>query len=359
MSQPSSLNILAINPGSTTTKVALYEGDGLLAEKKIRHEPGELASFGGIMEQKEYRVGLILGFLEERRFDPYMLDAVVGRGGLLRPMESGTYQINEKMLQDLRTGFAASHASSLGAIVAVEIAEQYGKPAFIVDPVAVDELEPRARFSGLPGISRRSLFHALNTKAVARNCAEALGIRYEDARFIVAHMGGGISVGAHRYGRVIDVNDALFGEGPFSVERSGGVPLSSFAEMCFSGRYKKEEILTMVQKRGGMMAYLGTNDMIAAEKMARDGDPLAIQVLDAMAYQIGKEIGGMAAALEGRVDAVLLTGGLANSSRFVAEIKRYSAAFGPVLCFPGEMEMQALARGAIRVLTGQEKAKAY
>ncbi len=352
-------HILVINPGSTSTKVALFDGDQPVAEENIRHAPETLRAWGGILDQQALRTRYVLDFIAARQVPVESLRAVVGRGGVIQPLESGTYPVNDKMLADLHTGFAATHASSLGALIAADIAGPLHIPAFVVDPVAVDEMEPAAKYSGLPDINRRSLFHALNTKAAARDCAMSLGIRYEDARFVVAHMGGGVSVGAHRCGRVIDVNDALNGEGPFSPERSGGVPLTPLIELCFSGRYTRDELLARVRKRGGMLAYLGTNDMIEVERRMDAGDARAAGVVDAMAYQIAKEIGAMAAVLEGRVDAILLTGGLARSARFVERIARRVSAFGQVLCRPGEMEMRALALGALRVLDGQEEPKAY
>lgn len=351
--------ILAVNPGSTSTKVALFENDQPVAKKTIRHVPGDFEGCEGIVEQKSIRNQFIFDFMAEESISPGDLDAVVGRGGLVKPIDSGTYEINDKMLHDLSKGSASTHASSLGGIMAAEIGRQFGIPAYTVDPVVVDEMEPCAKISGIPGIERRSVFHALNTKAVARLCAAQLGMRYEDGRFVVAHMGGGISVGAHHYGRVIDVNDGLNGEGPFSPERSGSVPLTPLIEICFSGRYTKEEMITMVTSRSGMKAYLGTNDLIKVEKMVRNGDEFAALIMDAMAYQVAKEIGAMVTVLEGRVNAILLTGGLAYSMRFTGAIKQRVDQIAPVLTHPGEDEMSALAKGALRVLTGKEKVAAY
>jgi butyrate kinase len=351
--------ILAINPGSTSTKVALYEGDRCRAEKTVRHKAGELDRFSIVIEQKELRMKYVEEFLAEAGIDPAGLDAVVGRGGIIRPIDSGTYLINEKMLQDLSGKEANRHPSALGGIIAAEIGKKYGIPAYTVDPVVVDEMETVAKLSGIPGIERRSVFHALNAKAVARSCAESLGIKYEDGRFIVAHMGGGISVGAHRYGRVIDVNDALSGEGPFSPERSGGVPLAQLVEMCYSGHYTKEEILALIMRRGGMFAYLGTNNLKEVEDMIRKGDEFAALVMDTMAYQVAKDIGAMSAVLEGRVNAIILTGGLAYSTRFTGAIRQRVDQIAPVLTRPGEDEMLALAEGVVRVLSGVEKAKEY
>lgn len=351
--------ILAINPGSTSTKLALYENDQPLAETVIRHAPHEFDDCVSLVEQKPRRLAYLDKFLQEHQVQMKNVAAVVGRGGLVKPIEAGTYTVNDKMLKDLTRGEAGTHPSSLGGIMAAEIGKQYNIPAFIVDPVVVDEMEPLAKLSGLPGIERRGVFHALNSKSVARLCASELGLRYEDARLVVAHLGGGISVGAHRYGRVIDVNDGLTGEGPFSPERSGGVTLHPLIEMCFSGQYSKQEMLDLVSKNGGMKAYLGTNDLAKVEKMIRQGDEFAALVVDAMAYQVAKEIGAMAAALEGRVQAIVLTGGLANSTRFTGAIKQRVDQIAPVLTYPGENEMAALAQGALRVLRGEAPAMEY
>jgi butyrate kinase len=351
--------ILALNPGSTSTKLALFADEQLLAEKTVRYEPHEFDGCASLMDQKPLRLACLAEFLQENNVNVADLAAVVGRGGMIRPLEAGTYIVNEKMLEDLAAGVGGVHASSLGGIMAEEIGRQHGIPAFIVDPVVVDEFEPVARISGLPGIPRTSVFHALNTKSVARICARDLGMRYEDARFVVAHLGGGVGVGAHRYGRVIEVNNALTGEGPFSPERSGAIPLHAIIEMCYSGLHSKQEMLDMVSKKGGMKAYLGTNDLTKAEQMIMQGDEHAALIVDAMAYQIAKEIGAMTAVLEGRVDAIILTGGLAYSTRFTGAIKQRVDQFAPVLTYPGENELPALVAGALRVLRGEEKAHIY
>lgn len=352
-------HILVINPGSTSTKVALFEGEKPLVEQTIRHKSDEFAQCDGLAGQKEIRMQYLFDFLKENNIDPKGLDGVVGRGGLVKPIESGTYVVNEKMIHDLQSGTASAHPSSLGAIMAAEIASQYGLTAYVVDPVVVDEMEPVAKLSGIPGIERRSVFHALNTKAVAREAAASLNLKYEDGRFVVAHMGGGISVGAHRYGRVIDVSDALNGEGPFSPERCGSVPLKAVIEMCYSGQYSRAEMLSFVNRQGGMLAYLGTNDLVKVEKMIRGGDEFATLVVDSMAYQVSKEIGAMVAVLEGRLHAIVLTGGLAHSTRFCGAIKERVDQIAPVLTLPGEEEMIALARGVLRVLEGEGTAMVY
>ncbi|MCL1975080.1 MAG: butyrate kinase [Firmicutes bacterium] len=351
--------ILAINPGSTSTKLALFENENMLAEKTVRYDVADFAGCANLMEQKPLRMACLTEFLQENDTAMADLDAVVGRGGLIRPVEAGTYTVNEQMLADLYAGIAGVHASSLGGVMAEEIGREHGIPAYIVDPVVVDELEPVAKISGLPGIRRVCVFHALNTRAVARICAANLNMKYEDARFIVAHLGGGISVGAHRYGRVIDVNNGLTGEGPFSPERSGGILLNAIIERCYSGEYSKKDMLDLVSKNGGMKAYLGTHDLNKAEEMILQGDEKAALIVEAMAYQVCKEIGAMAAVLEGRIDGIILTGGLAYSPRFNGAIKQRVDKLAPVYVYPGENELEALAMGALRVLRGEEKVKIY
>ncbi|MCL2496592.1 MAG: butyrate kinase [Clostridiales bacterium] len=348
-----------MNPGSTSTKLAVYENERLVVKDVIRHDTLEFDKCSALMDQKPQRVECLMKFLQDNDIALAGLSAVVGRGGLLKPLCSGTYIVGEEMLKDLYSSAYGVHAASLGAIIADEIGRQQNIPAYIVDSVAVDEFEPPARLSGLPGMERRSFFHALNAKAVARLCARELGMRYEDARFVVAHLGGGITVGAHRYGRVIDVNDALAGDGPFTPERSGAVPLHHIIELCFAGQHTKQEIKDMVSKRGGMKAYLGIHDLSQAENMIQNGDERAALVVEAMAYQIAKEIGAMVTVLEGRLHAIILTGGLAHSTRFTGAIKQRVDQLAPVMTYPGENELEALAQGALRVLRGEEKAKHY
>lgn len=351
--------ILVINPGSTSTKVAVFENEKEIFSKTVRHARSELDAAGAVYQQKDLRMRYVLEALRESGLQPAQLSAVVGRGGLLEPIDSGTYFINERMLADLIRDTAAAHASTLGGIIAHAIGTEAGIPCYVVDPVVVDEAEPVAKLTGLPGIERRSVFHALNQKAVARRAAADMGMKYEDCRLIVAHMGGGISVGAHRYGRVIDVNDGLTGEGPFSPERTGTLPAAALIDLCFSGAYARQELVDMVTKTGGMYAYLGTNDLQKCERMIKEGDEYAVLVLESMAYQVSKEIGAMFAALEGRVDAIVLTGGLAYSTRFTGGIKQHTGLIAPIKIYPGEDEMLALAEGALRVLRGEEKAIEY
>jgi butyrate kinase len=350
--KPLSFRVLAINPGSTSTKFGLYDDEKAVITKTIRHDAAFLSRCASILDQKEPRRDCIMESLAEAGVTLSSLDAVAGRGGLLKPIESGTYLINQKMLEDLHSASAAIHASALGAIIAAEIASLLSIPAYVVDPVVVDEMDRNAKLTGMPGIERSSVFHALNQKAIARRLAGELGMPYENARFVVAHLGGGITVGAHRYGRVIDVNDALSGEGPFTPERTGTIPAIPLINMCFSGEYTEAEMIEKVTAKGGMKAYLGTGDLQNVQKMINDGDEFAALVLDSMAYQVSKEIGAMTAVLEGLVDAIVLTGGLAHSTRFTGAIKQRVDKLAPVYVFPGEDEMLALVSGALRVLRG-------
>lgn len=351
--------VLTINPGATSTKFALYDNDEAKLVYVIRHNKAELDACSSILGQKGLRKSCVTDSLRKAGVALKSIDAVSGRGGLLKPIESGTYRINAAMLEDLQSATAALHASALGAVIAREIADEIPAPAYVVDPIVVDEMDRNAKLTGMPGIERTSIFHALNQKAIARRLAERLGKPYENARFIIAHLGGGITVGAHRYGRVIDVNDALSGEGAFTPERTGSVPAVPLIEMCFSGEYTKQEMLDKIIRVGGMQGYLGTNDMKKVQQMIRAGDEFAALVLDSMAYQVSKEIGAMTAVLEGRVDAIALTGGLAYSGRFTGAIKERVDNLAPVHVFPGEDEMLALMEGALRVLRGDENAMIY
>jgi len=360
MKKQGKFRVLVINPGSTSTKVAVFDDETQIFSKTLRHSTEELAPYPDIASQYPFREKVILQSHAEAEIDLKSLDAVVGRGGLLYPLEGGTYEVNEIMLQHLRQGVQGQHASNLGGILAKSIADDAGGiPAFIVDPVVVDEMEPVAKLSGHPLLPRRSIFHALNQKAVARKAAEKLGKKYEEVNLIVAHMGGGISVGAHKKGRVVDVNNALNGDGPFAPERSGGLPAGDLVKLCFSGKYSQDEIMKMLRGAGGMVAYLGTNDLREAKKRITQGDDFAKLVVEAMAYQVAKEIGLLATVLKGEVDAIALTGGLAYDEDFVNMIKERTQWIAPVHIFPGEAEMEALAAGALRVLRGEEKPKQY
>ncbi len=351
--------ILVINPGSVSTKVALFSNEQLLFEKKIEHNNKELSNFKKIIDQYQFRQEIILNFLKEKGINLSTLDTVVGRGGLLKPIASGTYRVNEKMLEDLRNGVSGQHASNLGGILANGIAEKLSIPAYIVDPVVIDEMKPIARISGMPEIPRISILHALNQKAVARKAALDLGKKYEKANFIVAHLGGGISVGIHCKGKIIDVNNALNGEGSFTPERSGGVPVGGLVNLCFSGKFTKDEIMKKIKGKGGLVAYLNTNDVREVIKRIEQGDKKAKLILEAMAYQIAKEIGAAATALKGQIDAIILTGGIAYANEFINIIRDRVSFLSLVMVYPGEEEMLALCEGALRVLKGEEVEKIY
>lgn len=351
------MRILVINPGSTSTKVAVFENGKPVWMAGSHHPVNELATFQHINEQYEYRKDFIEKKLKADG-QPLRFDAVIGRGGLLKPLTGGVYRVNEKMKHDL-VHASMEHACNLGALIADEIAHDCQCPAFIADPVVVDELQPVARYSGIPGIERRSVFHALNSKAVARQYAAQEGRPYEAMNLIVAHLGGGISVGAHRKGRVIDVNNALNGEGPFSTERAGTVPAGQFAELCFSGKYTPKQVKLMINGQGGLAAYLGTNDMITISAHAERGEEPWKGVLDAMLYTVAKQIGAMFVTLRGRVDAIILTGGIAYSKYCVDGITDQICFLAPVVVRPGEGEMESLAYNAMGALTGKLEVKEY
>lgn len=351
--------ILVINPGSTSTKIGVFEGESLLMESTLRHSSEEIAQYPSIIDQYSFRKGAILESLEKEDININTLAAICGRGGLLRPIEGGTYLVNEAMIQDLNAGYSGQHASNLGGIIAYEIASSLNLPAFIVDPVVVDELAPIARISGFSAINRKSIFHALNQKAVARRYAKQVGKKYDTLRLIVTHMGGGITVGVHEFGKVIDVNNGLHGDGPFSPERAGTVPAGDLIELCFSGEYYRHEVMKKLVGQGGLVGYLGTNDAVRVEQRIDDGDEKAKLVYEAMAYQVAKEIGSAAAVLHGQVDAVILTGGLAYGKGFVKDITSRIDWIADIVVYAGEDELQALAEGALRVLTGEEIAKIY
>lgn len=352
--------ILAINPGSTSTKFSVFDEEKLIFEKTLRHSAEELKDFEKITDQFHFRKKLIMNELSERNIDLGRIAAVVGRGGLVRPIESGIYKVNEKMKDDLKNGLSGQHASNLGGLIADEIATSICcANAFIVDPVVVDELQSVARISGHPEIERRSIFHALNQKAIARIFATSRNRKYEDLNLIIAHMGGGISVGAHKNGRVIDVNNALNGDGPFSPERSGGLPSGQLIDLCFSGKYSYDECKAMVTGKGGMVAYLGTNNFMEVCRMAENGDAKAILISKAAAYQVGKEIGAMAAVLDGAVDAIILTGGLAYQESFVKSIRTMVSFISDVVIYPGEDELKSLAFNGLLALDGKIEIKTY
>ncbi|HBI7117732.1 TPA: butyrate kinase [Clostridium perfringens] len=351
--------LLIINPGSTSTKIGVYEGEKEVLEETLRHSAEEILKYDTIFDQLDFRKEVILKVLKEKGIDINELDAVVGRGGMLKPIEGGTYEVNESMVEDLKIGVQGPHASNLGGILSNEIAKEIGKRAFIVDPVVVDEMEDVARLSGVPELPRKSKFHALNQKAVAKRYAKEHNTSYEDVNLIVVHMGGGVSVGAHRKGRVIDVNNALDGDGPFSPERAGGVPSGELLEMCFSGKYSKEEVYKKLVGKGGFVAYANTNDARDLIKLSQEGDEKGSLIFNAFIYQIAKEIGSMAVVLDGEVDAIVLTGGIAYSDYVTNAINKKVKWIAPMVVYGGEDELLALAQGAIRVLDGVEEAKIY
>ncbi len=351
--------LLVINPGSTSTKIAVFEDEKIFFEKTLRHSVEELSKYEKIFDQYEFRKDIILETLTKNKIDINSLTGIVGRGGLLKPIEGGTYEVNEKMIEDLKIGVQGEHASNLGGIIAYEIGQELGIKAFIVDPVVVDELKDVARISGLKEIERRSIFHALNQKAVARRHAKSKGKRYEDMNLIVVHLGGGISVGAHQKGKVIEVANALDGEGPFSPERTGSLPVGDLIKLAYSGKYTYEDMKKMIKGNGGIVSYLNTNNAMEVAKMIDDGDEYAELIYYAMAYQVAKEIGSIAAVLKGKVDGILLTGGIANDKTFTSWIEERVKFISEVYVYPGEDELTALAEGGLRVLKGEEKAKKY
>lgn len=352
--------ILAINPGSTSTKFAIFEENELVFEKNLRHPGEELTHFERITDQFHFRKDLILKELSERKTELSRIEAVVGRGGLVKPIESGIYIVNDRMKEDLEAGILGQHASNLGGLIADDIASSLPNArAYIVDPVVVDELQPVARLSGHPSIERISIFHALNQKAVARTYAASVGKQYEDMNLIVSHMGGGISVGAHRKGKVVDVNNALHGDGPFSPERSGGLPSGQLADLCFSGKFTHRQVRSMITGQGGIMAYLNTNSFIDLCAMSEKGNEKAILVMEALAYQIGKEIGACAAVLKGKVDAIILTGGLAYQVSHIERIKSMVGFIAEIVVYPGEDEIKALAFNGLLALDGKIRIMTY
>ncbi|WDV46769.1 butyrate kinase [Clostridiaceae bacterium M8S5] len=350
--------ILAINPGSTSTKVSVFENNERVLEKKISHSSEEIKKFENISEQKDYRLGLIIEWLKEKDIKLAEFKSIVGRGGLLRPMSSGTYIVTDKMIKDLEIGIQGEHASNLGGILAKSIADIENIPSYIVDPVAVDEFEDIARISGMPEIKRKSLIHALNIKAVAHRYSEETATKLEDMNLIIAHLGGGISVAPLKKGKAIDVNNASE-MGPFSPERAGEVPVGDLVKMCFSGKYTLKEMKKKTKGEGGLTGYLGTNDAIEVVNRIKNGDKKAELVYNALAYQVGKEIGKMSTVLKGEVKSIILTGGLAYSSELTDFITKMVSFIAPVKIYPGEDEMQALNMGALRVLNGEEEAKIY
>ena len=348
-------HILTINPGSTSTKIGVFEDEVCTLSKTIRHEYADLmamtAENGSILGQKEMRRELVLETLREEDIALASFDAFVGYASRLPPLLSGTYLVDDALLADVPDPLI--HAGLLGALIAKDLSDITGAPAFVVDPATVDELTDKARITGIPGIKRTTICHVLNHHAVARRCSKEIGIPYDKALFVIAHMGGGFSIAAHEYGRIVDSTNASNGEGPFSPERAGAVPAIPLVNLCFSGKYEKEQIELLFSKKGGLSAHLGTTDLRVCEKKMAEGDAKAALLFQAMAYRVAKEIGAMAAVLHGSPDAIILTGGLAYSERFVSEIRQYIEPMGRVFVYPGEDELLAMAQGALRILRGE------
>lgn len=350
---------LIINPGSTSTKIGVFDDEKQVFDKTLRHTTEEIAQFDHIVDQMNFRKNIIIDALKENNVDIKSFDVIVGRGGMLKPIEGGTYAVTDELCADLRVGVQGEHASNLGGLLAREIGDLIGVPSYIVDPVVVDEMEPVARISGVPEIERVSIFHALNAKAMARRYAAETGRKYTDINVIVVHMGGGVSVSAHKNGRVIDVFNAFDGDGAFSPERAGGLPSGALVKLCFESGRTEKEVKKMIVGNGGFNAYLGTNDARDVDKMCIAGDEKAILVRNAFIYQLAKNIGAMSAVLEGKVDQIILTGGIAYDKYVTAEITKKVSFIAPVKVYAGEDELLALAQGALRVMNGEEKVKEY
>ncbi|MDR2182778.1 MAG: butyrate kinase [Clostridiales bacterium] len=352
------MKILIVNPGSTSTKIGLFEDEVPIFEKVLRHTMDELAGYEKIGEQYDFRMKIIMDALKEAGVAADQLAAVCGMGGLTKPIPSGTYYVNDAMKADLASGNFGDHASNLGGLIARAIGDAVGIPSFIVDPVVVDEFIPISRISGHPALTRRSIFHALNQKATARKFCKEIGRAYDEVNLVVVHMGGGISVTAHQKGRAIDSNNALDGDGPFTPERSGTLPVGDLAALCYSGKYTHGDVKAMIKGKGGMVGYFGTNNLIELEERAKT-DPDVKLIVDALAMQVGKEIACQAVALCGDVDAIILTGGIAYSDYITGEIARRVEFIAPVKRYPGEDELAALNAGALRVMRCEEEGRQY
>lgn len=352
--------ILSINPGSTSTKFGVYEDEKEILIDTIRHSADELKDFKKVSDQFQFRKNLIIDTLESKGIDISGFNAIVGRGGIVKPLASGVYEVNTALKTDLTNASYGEHASNLGGLIALELAQEIPNcRAFIADPVVTDELQDVARISGLPSMPRRSVFHALNQKAMARKFVKENNKKYEDLNLIIVHMGGGISVGAHKGGRIIDVNNAVDGEGPFSPERSGSLVARDLAELCFSGNYTLDEVKKMINGKGGLMAHLGINEAHVAAQRIADGDKHAELIMNAMVYNIAKLVGSMAVVLQGKIDAIILTGGIAYNQYVVSNLKPMISFLAPITVYPGEDEMGALAMAGLRVLRGEETTKVY
>jgi len=353
------MKVLVINPGSTSTKVAVFEERTPIFMETIRHNKEDLKQFKTVLDQLDFRKDAILNALKEKGIDINELDAVIGRGGIVKPIEAGTYIVNERLIEDLKLySKEQEHPSTLGGLIAFEIGNQIGKPSYIADPVCVDEFEDLARISGLKEIKRKSLLHALNVRACLYRYAENTGKKINDLNCIVAHLGGGITIAAVKNGKIVDVNNANEG-GPFSPERAGGLPSIDVVNMSYSGKYTRDDLLRLFTKEGGVYSYLGTNNMKEVIDRANNGDNAAKEVFDAMCYQIAKEIGAMATVLKGNVEAIIITGGIAYNEEIIDEISKRVNFIAKIVSYPGEFEMEALAYAALRVLKGEEVAKIY
>lgn len=353
------MRILTINPGSTSTKVAVFDNQNRIAKATIKHDTSELLQIDTLVDQLSLRQSVIEDFLDEHGLDIKSMDGIIGRGGLLKPLESGLYEVNAEMIQTLSTNRYGVHASNLGGLLAHALASKVNKKAYIADPVVVDEMRQVAKVSGLNGVSRRSLFHALNQKAVSRKYAESVDVPYEKLDLIVAHLGGGISVGFHHHGRVVDVNNALDGDGPMSPERTGSLPVSSVIDMAYSGQYTQEELLKTIRSFGGMFSYLNTKDAEAVSDMIASGSANARKVFKAMVYQIAKSIGALYGVTYGNLDAIILTGGLAYNADIIEPLKEMIKHMAPVVVYPGENELEALAFNMQAFLESKIPAKLY
>lgn len=354
-----SIKSLIINPGSTSTKIGVFEDETLLFEKTLRHSTEEIAKYASIVDQKDFRKEIITACLAENDCDINSLNMIVGRGGMLKAIPGGTYEVTDALLADLKVGVQGQHASNLGGILAREIGDSIGVPSYIVDPVVVDELCDEARLSGVPELPRTSVFHALNQKAVAKRYAKETGKAYESLNLIVVHMGGGVSVGAHTGGRIIDVFNALDGDGAFSPERAGGVPTGALIKMCFSGQYTQQEVYKKIVGNGGFNAYMGTNDMREVENLVNAGDPKATAICNAFIFQVAKDVGAMACVLKGKVDQIVVTGGIAYDKNVMKGLKEACEWIAPMTVYPGEDELLALVQGGLRVIRKEEEAKVY
>jgi butyrate kinase len=348
--------ICVINPGSTSTKIAIFSDENKIAQEDVIHQFHDDKNSQNFWDQFETRYLAVEHFLNANKIN--RLDAVVGRGGLLKPIHRGVYKVNETMIRDARKGEQGEHPSNMGSALAQQIAQKWTSTAFVVDPVSVDEFEPLARYSGHPLIQRRTLSHALNIRAAAIWCSNKMSVSLQDSNFIVGHLGGGISIAAVKSGRIIDVNDAS-SAGPFSPERTGCLPLQQLVDICFSGNYSKDDVKKMIMGEGGLFAYLGTADLIEIENRIENGDAKAKEVFQSMIYQISKELSGLAAVFFGKIDGIVLTGGLARSKKLINSLRERISFLATVTVFEGELEMEAMASGVIRVLSGEEKAKIY